>query len=170
MTSKMNAKPTALDISSFFIKKGVSPLKLQKLLYYSQVWYFVKNKKLLFDDRIQAWIYGPVVYSVWSNFKYMKRSAIIPYNRANFTNLDSHLMIHLNDVWNSYGHLSGSDLVDLTHGDLPWKNSRKGLLNDQPSDKQVIIDDATTKDFVLDPHNNIPTVDPRHSLGHYSNI
>ena len=78
----MKTNYRALDVSSFFIKKGVSPLKLQKLLYYSQLWFFVKNDKRLFDDRIQAWIYGPVVYDVWANFKFMKRSSIIPNNRA----------------------------------------------------------------------------------------
>ncbi|MDO6739463.1 Panacea domain-containing protein [Wenyingzhuangia sp. 2_MG-2023] len=160
----------AIDISSFFIQKGVSPLKLQKLLYYSQLWFYVKNDKKLFNDKIQAWIYGPVVYDVWSSFKYMKRSSIIPTNRAKDLNLDISILNHLNDVWSAYGHLSGSDLVDLTHDDLPWKNSRKGLLNSQPSDKEVVIDNDTVVDFSLDSHNKIPFVNIQNSLGHYSNF
>lgn len=160
----------ALDISSFFIKKGVSPLKLQKLLYYSQLWFFVKNDKTLFDDRIQAWIYGPVVYDVWANFKFMKRSSIIPNRRAVNLDLNDLTVNHLNDVWKSYGHLSGSDLVDLTHNDLPWKTSRKGLLSNQPSDKEVIINKDTTVDFALDSHNKIPIVKTQNTLGHYSNF
>ena len=166
----MKTNYRALDVSSFFIKKGVSPLKLQKLLYYSQLWFFVKNDKRLFDDRIQAWIYGPVVYDVWANFKFMKRSSIIPNNRAVNFDLDDITVNHLNDVWESYGHLTGSDLVDLTHNDLPWKNSRKGLLRNQPSDKEVIINKDTTVDFALNSHNRIPIVNTQNTLGHYSNF
>ncbi|MGO2103476.1 MAG: Panacea domain-containing protein [Psychroflexus halocasei] len=166
----MKTNYKALDISSFYIKKGVSPLKLQKLLYYSQLWFFVKNDKALFDDKIQAWIYGPVIYDVWANFKFMKRSSIIPNSRAINIDLDDAIVNHLNDVWKSYGHLSGSDLVDLTHNDLPWKNSRKGLLGNQPSDNEVVINKSTTVDFSLDSFNRIPVVDTQNTLGHYSNF
>lgn len=166
----MKANYRALDISSFFIKKGVSPLKLQKLLYYSQLWFFIKNDKMLFNDRIQAWIYGPVVYDVWAKFKFMKRSSIIPDHRAVSLDIDDLTLNHLNDVWKSYGHLNGSDLVDLTHNDLPWKNSRKGLLSNQPSDNDVLINKHTTVNFSLDSHNRIPVVTSQNTLGHYSNF
>ncbi|UZO79946.1 DUF4065 domain-containing protein [Aquimarina sp. ERC-38] len=166
----MKTNYSALDISSFFIKKGVNPLKLQKLLYYSQLWFFVKNDSKLFNDGIQAWIYGPVVYDVWANFKFMKRGSIIPIGRAVNLTLDNLTINHLDDVWRSYGHLSGSDLVDLTHNDLPWKNSRKGLLSNQPSDKEVIINKDTTRYFTLDSNNKIPVIKTQNTLGHYSNF
>ena len=54
--------------------------------------------------------------------------------------------------------------------DLPWKNSRKGLLSNQPSDKEVIINKDTTVDFALDSHNRIPVVKTQNTLGHYSNF
>lgn len=161
----------ALDIASFFIKKGVSPLKLQKLLYYSQVWFFVKNKNKLFEDKISAWIFGPVVYDVWSNFKFVKRCSIIPESRANEASLNDVVLNHLEDVWKAYGHLSGSELVDLSHSELPWKNSRKGLLDNEPSDNEVIIDKSTTVDFILGLSDHIPT--PKiegKSLGRYSSF
>jgi uncharacterized phage-associated protein len=140
----MKTQFTALEIASFFIKKGVSPLKLQKLLYYSQAWYFVKTGNKLFEEKIQAWIYGPVVYSVWDNFRYMKRSMTIPTSRA--TDVDTTFAEeHLNQVWDAYGHLSGPELVDLTHEEEAWIQSRKGLLNEQPSDKEVVIDESSTR-------------------------
>ena len=165
---KTNLK--ALSVSYFFIKKGVSPLKLQKLLYYSQVWFFVKNDTYLFNDKIKAWIYGPVVYDVWANFKYMKRNSIIPNNRSIDYNFNNTITNHLEGIWKSYGHLSGSDLVDLTHQELPWKNSRKGLLIDQPSDNEVIINKDTTDNFSLDAYGNIPFVNTQNTPGHFSNF
>jgi hypothetical protein len=35
--------------------------KLQKLVYYSQVWSLVWNERPLFNERIEAWANGPVV-------------------------------------------------------------------------------------------------------------
>jgi len=103
----MNSK--AIDISNFFIGKGVSHLKLQKLLYYSQLWYFVKEQTCLFDDVIKAWMYGPVVESVWHRFKYTKKNNLIPKSRTVKTDL-ANLNEHLNQVWDAYGHLSGAEL------------------------------------------------------------
>ena len=161
----------ALEISTFFIKKGVSPLKLQKLLYYSQLWFFVKNEKKLFTDRINAWIYGPVVHDVWSEFKYIKRTSEIPKKRMDSMFCDvSNVDNHLEDVWNAYGHLTGGDLVDLTHSESPWKNSRKGLLKNTPSNKEVLINSDTTIDFFLTKNNTIPIANSKNSFGNYSNF
>lgn len=160
----------AIDISSYFIKKNVSPLKLQKLLYYSQVWYFVKNRKPLFNDQISAWIFGPVVYNVWSTFRFIKRTDLIPQNKALNINLDN-VINHLEDVWNAYGHLNGSQLVEQTHKDKPWLISRDGLLNEQPSDKEVIIDINTVSDFKLCVDNTIPKILINDkSFGHFSSF
>lgn len=162
---------TAIDISSYFIKKNVSPLKLQKLLYYAQVWFFVKKKKQLFSDPISAWIFGPVVYNVWNSFKFIKRNNIIPQNKASNINLNSVTINHLNDLWNAYGHLSGSELIDLTHNEKPWLISRKGLLNDEPSTNEVLINFETVRDFKLSDDNKIPkVVISNKSFGHFGNF
>ena len=164
----MDAPYTALEVASFFIKKGVSPLKLQKLLYFSQSWYYAKTGRTLFPEMIQAWIYGPVVYSVWDNFRFMKRSSVIPAFRA----VDKDISLvegHLAEVWEAYGHLTGSELVDLTHQEPAWLESRKGLLNDQPSGNEVIINNETTKHYqFLD--NKIPkATSSALNKGFYSN-
>ncbi len=160
---------TAIQIASFFVQKGVSPLKLQKLLYYAQLCFFVKTGQTLFSDKIQAWIYGPVVYSVWDRFRFMKRSRMIPPSRLQPENLSS-VEDHLNDIWSAYGHLYGADLVDLTHTELPWKNSRKGLLRDEPSGKEVLINAETTVEFLLATDNSIPKAEIDNAVGHYSNF
>ncbi|WP_010662380.1 Panacea domain-containing protein [Marinilabilia salmonicolor] len=164
-------KYRAIDIASFFIKKGVTPLKLQKLLYYSQVWYFVKYRNPLFGDDLQAWIYGPVVYDVWNNLRFIKRSAIIPNNKAVDVDFTKDVCTHLNDVWDSYGSLSGSQLVDLTHNELPWKQSRYGALDNQPSTNPIYINCFTTKDFKLTSQQRIPRINKDgNALGNFSNV
>lgn len=157
------------DISKYFILKGVSPLKLQKLLYYSQVWYYVKYKKQLYRDNIFAWIFGPVVYSVWNEYRFVKRNENIPHIKGNNHFLAKDIEEHLEEIWNIYGKLSGAQLVELTHNEVPWKNSRQGLLNSQPSMTEVFINDLTTYEFKL-VGNKIPdAIANIESLGSFSN-
>ena len=163
---------SAIDISSFFILKGTSPLKLQKLLFYTQIWFFVKTNKYLFRDKVSAWIYGPVIYDVWNKFRFIKRTAIIPEKKVqekiNFTH---DVEKHLEEIWNIYGNFTASELVELTHEEIAWKESRLGLLKNEPSQKEVFINKNTTKNLHL--HNN--TI-PLQSFkvfkkgGRYSNI
>lgn len=159
----------AMQLAPFFIGLKVTPLKLQKLLYYSQVWYFVKHGNKLFIDDIKAWMYGPVVPDVWATYKYVRNSDIIPSSNNNITYLDPNVKDHLYEVWSAYGHLSGAQLVDLTHSEKPWLNSRQGILNYQPSNNTIIIDSATTSQFNLSSGRTIPKITKVPSLGHFFN-
>jgi uncharacterized phage-associated protein len=47
----------------------ISNMKLQKLLYYQQGFHLAYFGKPLFEEDIEAWMYGPVVPSVYSHFK-----------------------------------------------------------------------------------------------------
>ena len=160
--------PTAIDIASFFVNKGVSPLQFQKLLYYAQVWYFVKTNHWLFSDEIKAWKYGPVTPDVWQYFKYMRMTDIIPTHKLSHRNLPVQFNEHLQEVWDAYGHLTCSQLVDLSHRELPWQSSHIGPLSRQPSRKPVVINKNTTRDYVLR-NGKIPFVDSTPSHGNYSN-
>lgn len=45
---------------------SITPLKLQKLIYYAQAWSLALPERAypLFDEDMQAWAHGPVVESV----------------------------------------------------------------------------------------------------------
>ena len=66
---------TAIDVAryivTFFQEAGdpVSNLKLQKLLYYVQGWSLALDNKPAFQDRLEAWVHGPVQSSVYGTFK-----------------------------------------------------------------------------------------------------
>lgn len=53
-------------------EEPISNLKLQKLLYYMQGFHLAYFDTPLFDDDIEAWMYGPVVPCVYNHFKKMK--------------------------------------------------------------------------------------------------
>lgn len=156
-TQKLFNMLNALQVSGHFIKKGVSPLKLQKLLFYSQVWYFVKNNCTLFNDKIEAWVLGPVVEPVWQTFRHMRRGDTISLRKADLTvSLHPNIEKHLDEIWKIYGGYTGVQLVDITHAENLWLNAREGL-SDHISSKNIIeINDSVRGDFKLDPFGNIP--------------
>ena len=49
--------------------ENISNLKLQKLLYYAQGSFLAVTDKPLFEDNIVAWCHGPVVESVYHEYK-----------------------------------------------------------------------------------------------------
>lgn len=47
----------------------VSPMKLQKLLYFIYADYLKKTKEPLLSEKFQVWQYGPVLSSAYYEFK-----------------------------------------------------------------------------------------------------
>ena len=63
-------KTTALNVANYLYSKGFTDkIKIQKLLYISFGFYSYFQKENLFDDKIEAWQYGPVIPNVYHNFK-----------------------------------------------------------------------------------------------------
>ena len=62
----------ALELSSYILKnsvKGLSNLELQKILYFTELAYIKKfNKHLIIDD-FAAWQYGPIIRSVYYEYR-----------------------------------------------------------------------------------------------------
>ena len=66
-------KDIARYLGISLLSKGlsVSPLKLQKILYYSQSWHMVLfgRNNTLFVDAPQAWVNGPVYPVIFQEYK-----------------------------------------------------------------------------------------------------
>ncbi|MEL6454979.1 MAG: type II toxin-antitoxin system antitoxin SocA domain-containing protein [Cyanobacteria bacterium J06623_5] len=121
----------AADYASLtMIESGQSPtlLKLHKILYYVQAWHLALTSTPLLDEKFQAWVHGPVSPSLYNRYKTTKNmfSLIteedIDINSLN--SLDDDSRYHIDAVLESYGHLSGTQLEELTHQEMPWKKAR----------------------------------------------
>lgn len=128
----------ALDIAKKIIhctdvEKGdiISNLKLQKMLYYMQAYWLAIFKKPLFEEEIEAWMYGPVVPSVYDHFKKFGSSAIMPENvdEPVFLNFDNDEKDLFNNVIEEYGQFSAVKLMEMTHNETPWKSVSTGKGN-----------------------------------------
>ncbi|HYC99028.1 Panacea domain-containing protein [Brevundimonas sp.] len=54
----------------------ITPLKLQKMLYFIHADYLCRFGEPLINEEFEAWAYGPVVPSVYAQFKEFSRQAI----------------------------------------------------------------------------------------------
>lgn len=141
-----------LTISYIFKKaEEVTPLALQKMLYFIQGIYMVLFHEELFSEECEAWAHGPVfkdVYDVFKNFKYNPiddtRFAMFQ-NRFHELSDNEKKVIDL--VVESFGIYSGKILEEITHGETPWKDARSNCLPGEPSNE--IISKESMKKYFL---------------------
>ena len=141
---------TKLPISSvvnFFIEKGVegkTPItnkKLQKLLYYSQAWSMALTNKPLFKDKIEAWVHGPAIRSVYLEFRHHGFSPITKNDSSeNIKKVAGETKKFLEEIWRVYGKHDASYLELLTHNETPWKEARLGMCPSDSSNVEISLE------------------------------
>ncbi|RFS20461.1 DUF4065 domain-containing protein [Chitinophaga silvatica] len=116
----------------------ISPLKLQKLVYYAQAWHLTKFNKPLFDEPIEAWVHGPVVPSLFYRFKDTCREGIInSLEVSDVTDFPFATNQLLEEVYFVYGEHSAGYLEKLTHSEPPWIEARRGLQIYEKNDTKI---------------------------------
>lgn len=149
----MNYKYTALDVANYIVwhvntkQLGiVTPLKLQKILYYVSTTYLQKNEELLFEENFEKWQYGPVVTDVYHTFKSHGFSPIpapkpkfvrtssnalsikrIEFDENQF-NGDKKFVDLANSVISELINESAFALVNKTHEEKAWSKFEKEIM------------------------------------------
>ena len=129
-------------ISYVFEQLGeVTPLALQKILYFIQGLYFSRYGKPLFNDNCQAWVHGPVyaeIYDMFSSFRYDPiddpRFELL---KGKSTDLDEKEREVINLVVNTFGMYGGKVLERITHKEDPWIDAREGYSENEPSQEEI---------------------------------
>ncbi len=125
-------------------EKGIKldPMKLQKLLYLTHGYYLGANGSPWVKEHFEAWDYGPVLPSIYHEFKEYGSSRIKEGERASeVVKIDGKFRMQvpnaieeddtatsevLSYVIEAYGSKSGVYLSNLTHKvGSPWDNVRK---------------------------------------------
>lgn len=97
----------------------ITPLKLQKLLYYIQGIALRIYGKPAFSNDILAWQYGPVVEEIYKQYKGRNP---ISTPKTDYEVCDGLKKI-IQLVVSSYGQIEAGTLIDLTHDEDPWIKS-----------------------------------------------
>lgn len=104
-------------------KKGqaLTPMQLMKLVYIAHGWSLALRDKDLFQDRIEAWKYGPVIPDLYFATKQWGRSPIPLDKIDGDIGIDADTNNFLNDVVDNYAHIDGIALSHMTHKPgTPW--------------------------------------------------
>lgn len=139
----------------------VTPLTLQKLLYYIQGNYAAIYDKPLFDAPCEAWVHGPVyrnVYNLFRDFKYnpIDDDRFVPLKESALP-LTLEAKEVVDRVLDTFGMYSGKVLESITHKEAPWLDARKGFLPDETSHAEISLDEMKSYFKKVDEKYNIRT-------------
>jgi uncharacterized phage-associated protein len=132
--------------------KDISPLKLQKMMYFLHGWYLAITGDSLIDEGFIRWQYGPVVPSVYHALKDYRSLPIDDYIKQYHAQSDDFVPLFvdtkvlpkfneiLERVWSQYSEFSATQLSSMSHeAGGPWSRT-------MPNDK--ISDDLIKEYFV----------------------
>jgi uncharacterized phage-associated protein len=115
--------------------KSLTPMKVQKLVYFAHGWYLALTDLPLISERIEAWQYGPVIPDLYREFKYCGNAPITALGTAvrfaggrmlfESPTLDDYPADEerqkarkiVGRVFEIYGHFSAAQLSNATHMD-----------------------------------------------------
>jgi uncharacterized phage-associated protein len=146
----------------------LTPMKLQKLVFYAHGWHLALVNKPLVDGGVQAWKYGPVITSLYHEFKdcgnqeISRKAEDVRYVEGprgiraehyepsidEYSEVDEKAIAKaiLERIYSVYGKYDGMQLSGMTHREgTPWWVISKAHQGEIP--KGLKIPDETIKEF-----------------------
>lgn len=156
MSAPYTAKAIANELLEIAKKHGgvsdMTPIKLQKLVYFAHGWYLAFFKKPLIRQRIQAWKFGPVVADIYHEFKDCGNEPIdrlateLAYDEVHgltdemprISVGDEETRGVLSEVWRVYGSFTPTQLANLTHEPgTPWAQIASQFRGELPKNEEI---------------------------------
>jgi uncharacterized phage-associated protein len=152
----------AKTIALFFLELGekdripISPMKLQKLIYFAHGWCLAITGQPLIEESIEAWRYGPVISNIYYWFRKFGANPIQldeidtdveDWQRLAKMKRDQETVELLTRVWDVYKGYDALELSEMTHlPTSPWELAREKI-----SDLKfnVTIDDEQIKKYFI---------------------
>lgn len=115
----------------------ITPLVLQKALYYIQGFYYAFYKTFLFSEDCQAWVHGPVYRDVYFRYRDYRFDPIAKASSFDSSIFSSEEKAIYDSVINHLCCYSGKVLERFTHTESPWLTTRGDLPITAPSDRLI---------------------------------
>lgn len=113
----------------------IGEMKLHKLLYFTQREALVQTGEPLFEASFYGWKYGPVLKEI----RDLYRSDSL-YTLPSEDVIGRYQSV-FDKVFSQYAIKDSLSLSRLSHGELSWKNSRKGLSYSDKGDVKMALED-----------------------------
>jgi uncharacterized phage-associated protein len=132
---------SVFDVAKYILEKQspMTTMKLQKLVYYCQVWSLVWDEKPIFAERIEAWASGPVVRELYDEHKGMFLISTSDLGKGNTTKLTPEEKETIDAVLGAYCDKSAQWLSDLTHMEKPWNEAREGIPDGENCTNEITL-------------------------------
>lgn len=120
---------SALQVANKFIDSGkqqnppqyYTPMQLLKLVYIAHGWMLALFNRPLFDEKVEAWKYGPVIPELYEAVKHFKANPVKDLTLGTACDFDLEESGVIEYVMNAYGHIDGITLSQITHApNTPW--------------------------------------------------
>ena len=122
----------------------LSPMQIQKLVYFSHGWHLAFDRGTLCSERAQAWRWGPVFPSLYHALKHWGSGAIRERIEVPWEISDDFASSLIARVWDVYGDMTAIALSQLSHDpEGPWQQVR----TQSHGDRNVDIPDQIIKDY-----------------------
>jgi uncharacterized phage-associated protein len=149
----MPSPTTAAAVANWFLDRQsretapvpqIDQMKIQKLVFYAHAWWLALQGDSLFDDDVYAWPWGPVVQSIYGQFREYgrqpigdKRATVVEHaanpRTFNVKRPDAppeNVQGFLEQIWNLHKGLTGIQLSNATHAaGEPWTVVRDSVGN-----------------------------------------
>lgn len=117
--------------------EDITPLALQKALYYIQGFYFAFYQTFLFPEDCQAWVHGPVYRDIYFQYRDYRFDPIEKADDFDVSVFSSGEKAICDSVINNICCYSGKVLEHFTHNESPWLTTRGELPITAPSDRVI---------------------------------
>lgn len=146
---------TAISVADYVRKSLELPkydrFKLLKLVYFAQAWHLAWTGKPIFDEPFEAWPNGPVEPNVYRVARYGQLTGADQITGETAAIIDA--------ILDYYGRHDYKQLVELSHEDEPWVEARRGLEEDEPSNRQLSAE--TLRDYYVHRAVDAPNLGPQ---------
>lgn len=130
LLGKIKSTKTKIDLAIEYLLsqcEDITPLALQKALYYIQGFYYAFYKDFLFSEECEAWVHGPVYRDIYFRYRDYRFDSIERKNKFDDSVFTSSEKAILDSVINNICCYSGKVLEGFTHSEAPWLSARGEL-------------------------------------------
>jgi putative zinc finger/helix-turn-helix YgiT family protein len=117
--------------------EDITPLALQKALYYIQGFYYAFMDSFLFTEDCEAWVHGPVyreIYNRYSSYRFDPIESNDEFDVSVFTDAEKAV---IDSIIQNFCCYSGKILERFTHSEMPWIKTRGNLPADTHSNRKI---------------------------------
>jgi len=117
--------------------EDITPLALQKALYYVQGFYYAFVGEFLFEEDCEAWAHGPIYRDIYKRYSSYRFDPIEGSETCDETVLMNYEKAIIDSIIKNLCCYSGKILEGFTHSEEPWLKTRGDLSINEASNRTI---------------------------------